>query len=94
MMAIVVDDSAAMRHHLSKTLLTLGWQVKPAGNGTEVKAIGVAGNTRHRQSPAAAIGSDAAPLHRLVQRLVDQGVLGVAGRGMEDRQSKQGKTQR
>ncbi len=39
MMAIVVDDSAAMRHHLSKTLLTLGWQVKPAGNGTEALTV-------------------------------------------------------
>jgi two-component system, chemotaxis family, chemotaxis protein CheY len=35
MFAIVVDDSAAMRRHLSKALEGMGWQVKSAGNGVE-----------------------------------------------------------
>jgi two-component system chemotaxis response regulator CheY len=39
MMAIVVDDSAAMRHHLGKTLTTLGWQVRAAGSGTEALSV-------------------------------------------------------
>lgn len=39
MMALVVDDSAAMRHHLSKALQSLGWQVRNAGNGTEALSV-------------------------------------------------------
>ena len=35
MFAIVVDDSAAMRRHLSKALEGLGWSVKSAINGLE-----------------------------------------------------------
>lgn len=39
MMAIVVDDSAAMRHHLSKALQTLGWQVRNASSGNEALTV-------------------------------------------------------
>jgi two-component system chemotaxis response regulator CheY len=39
MLAIVVDDSAAMRRHLSKALEGLGWQVKSAGNGLEAMKL-------------------------------------------------------
>lgn len=39
MMALVVDDSAAMRHHLSKALQSLGWQVRPASSGTEALSV-------------------------------------------------------
>jgi two-component system, chemotaxis family, chemotaxis protein CheY len=35
MFAIVVDDSAAMRRHISKSLEKMGWQVQVAGNGVE-----------------------------------------------------------
>lgn len=38
MMALVVDDSAAMRHHLGKALQSLGWQIRNAGNGVEALA--------------------------------------------------------
>lgn len=39
MFAIVVDDSAAMRRHLSKALEGLGWQVKGAANGVEAMRL-------------------------------------------------------
>jgi two-component system chemotaxis response regulator CheY len=39
MFAIVVDDSAAMRRHLSKALEGLGWQVKGAANGVEAMRV-------------------------------------------------------
>ena len=39
MFAIVVDDSAAMRRHLSKALEGLGWKVQSAGNGVEALKI-------------------------------------------------------
>ncbi len=35
MMALVVDDSAAMRRIQQKALETLGWTVRTAGNGSE-----------------------------------------------------------
>jgi two-component system chemotaxis response regulator CheY len=39
--AILVDDSAAMRRHLSKVLERLGWTVKTAGHGIEaLKVLG------------------------------------------------------
>jgi len=34
MYALVVDDSAAMRHHLLRTLQSFGWEVGTAVNGT------------------------------------------------------------
>ena len=39
MMALVVDDSAAMRHHLCKALQDLGWQVRDAGSGAEALSL-------------------------------------------------------
>jgi two-component system, chemotaxis family, chemotaxis protein CheY len=39
MLALVVDDSAAMRHHLSKALQNLGWQVRNACSGVEALAV-------------------------------------------------------
>lgn len=39
MLALVVDDSAAMRHHLSKALQNLGWQVRNACSGAEALSV-------------------------------------------------------
>lgn len=39
MFAIVVDDSAAMRRHLSKALESMGWKVKGAANGVEAMRL-------------------------------------------------------
>ncbi len=39
MYALVVDDSAAMRHHLSRTLQGLGWQVGTAVNGNNAMQV-------------------------------------------------------
>lgn len=39
MMALVVDDSAAMRHHLGKALQNLGWQVRAACSGAEALSV-------------------------------------------------------
>lgn len=39
MYALIVDDSAAMRHHLSRTLQGLGWQVGTAVNGANAMQV-------------------------------------------------------
>lgn len=39
MYALVVDDSAAMRHHLSRTLQGLGWEVGTAVNGANAMQV-------------------------------------------------------
>lgn len=39
MYALVVDDSAAMRHHLLRTLQSLGWEVGTAVNGANAMQV-------------------------------------------------------